>query len=56
MLNPFPSWLLKSGSNITVEWTVGVINSSLQEGHMPICVKQVILHRSNLLTYDFSNL
>ena len=40
MLNPCPSQLLKSSSDIAVDGAVRVINSSLQESHMVIHVKE----------------
>uniref|UniRef100_A0A803TNY3 Reverse transcriptase domain-containing protein n=1 Tax=Anolis carolinensis TaxID=28377 RepID=A0A803TNY3_ANOCA len=43
ILDPCPSWLIKLAGGGLVDWFSGIINASLQQGHVPSCLKKAIV-------------
>ena len=42
-LVPCPAWLIKASRPVTTEWATTIINGSLQEGKVPLALKETLI-------------
>ena len=42
-LDPCPAWLIKAARPVTTEWATAIINGSLQDGSVPLALKETLI-------------